>query len=250
VPTAIGARPGVGKSLTLWNFANAAVQRGEHVIIFTNEDNVDRTYKLGLAHHSGVERRKLESTGLTDAQKASIIEAIAITAEANSRFHFVKVHGKKMAEICRMAKALIRKYKPTIIALDYIQNVPNPEQGMNRNYGIEENLTMYDALIAEEEIVGIIVGQLKRMEPGAIPTMSDFKDSGSIEQKAKLMLTFSDVLSQNGGEHYPGEANFRIGVAKNSEGLSDFDVDCVVDKGLGRFSPARKPSAFQGMGDF
>lgn len=243
VPTALGARPGVGKSLTLWNIANAAVQRGEHVIILTNEDNADRTYKLGLAYHSGVERRKLESTELTELQRASIIEAIANTAEANSRFHFVKVHGKKMSEICRMAKALIRKYEPTIIALDYIQNVPNPEAGMNRNYGIEENLTLFDALIAEEDIVGIIVGQLKRMEPGAIPTMSDFKDSGSIEQKAKLMLTLSDVLSQNGGKHYPGEANFRIGVVKNSEGLSDFDVDCIVDKGLGKFTAVKK-SAF------
>ena len=235
VPTVIGARPGIGKSFTLWNIANAAVQRGEHVVILTNEDKGKTTYKLGLANASGVERKDLAGEYLSEDQRRRIRDAIASTAESNRRFHIVPVHGKKMVEICRIARAFIRKYKPTIIALDYIQNVPNPEPGMNRNYGIEENLTNFDALVAEEQVVGIIAGQLKRMEPGAIPTMADLKDSGSIEQKAKLMLTLSDRPPQ-GGSYFPGEPNFRIGVVKNSEGLSDFEVDFRVNKGLGTFS--------------
>jgi len=235
VPTAIGARPGVGKSLTLWNIVHAACLRGENVVVLTNEDNADRTYKVGLAYYSGVERRRLESSSLSPLERARITQAFADTAEANSRYHTVPIHGKKMIEVCRIARAMCRRYSPTILALDYIQNVPNPEPGMTRNYGIEENLTHWDALVAEENVVGILMGQLKRLEPGAIPTMSDFKDSGSIEQKAKCMLTLSDLPTRNEGYQFSTEPNFSIGVVKNSEGLSDFAVDCIVDKGLGKF---------------
>lgn len=235
VPTTIGARPGVGKSMTLWNICHAACVRGEHVVVLTNEDTADRTAKLGLSNHSGVERRELDNPDLAPFYKQAVREAHEKWAPINARYHMVKVHGKSMVEICRIAKALCRKYSPTIIALDYIQNVPNPEPGMNRNQGIEENLTHFDALIAEEDVVGIIIAQLKRQEQGTTPTMESFKDSGSIEQKSKLMLTLSDLSPRDGHNHYPGETNFGIGVVKNSEGLSDFTIECIVDKGLGRF---------------
>lgn len=227
-PTAIGAKPGTGKSMFLWNICFNACRRGESVLVLTNEDVPDKSFMLGLANESGIERRRLTSKKLSVSEKGSILAARDRVAHVNELYHTIKVHGKSMLEICRTARAMIRKHKPTIVALDYIQNVPSPERGMTRNYAIEENLTVFDTMIAEEQVVGILISQLKRFDENRDPTKEDFKDSGSIEQKSKLMLALSDVGNGKG----PG--NFAVNVVKNSEGQSNFKIPLTCDKGTGR----------------
>lgn len=113
-----------------------------------------------------------------------------------------------------------------MVALDYIQNVPNPEAGMNRTYGIEANMSVFEAMIADEDIVGIVVGQLKRFDEPRRPIMSDFKDSGSIEQKCKLMMTLSDSVESS--------SILEVDIVKNSEGVQNFMIPLAVEKGFGR----------------
>lgn len=226
--SAIGARPGVGKSTTLWNICKNACIRGEHVIVLTNEDKPTVAARLGIAHYAGIERRRLISGNLTEEEKEDVRRAVENIRDFNSRYHTVRVHGRKMRDICREATGLIRRYGAKTVALDYIQNVPNPDLGMTRNYGIEENMSVYEALVADEDIVGIVIGQLKRIPENEArrPLMSDFKDSGSIEQKCKLMLTLSDSEESS--------SVLEVDVVKNSEGRQDFMVPLACEKGFGR----------------
>ena len=224
--SALGARPGVGKSTTLWNFARNACARGEHIIVLTNEDRPHVAARIGIAHHAGIERRRLISGNLTGEEKDRVREAVEATREVNSRYHTVRVHGRHMRDICREATGLIRRYGASMVALDYIQNVPNPEAGMNRTYGIEANMSVFEAMIADEDIVGIVVGQLKRFDEPRRPIMSDFKDSGSIEQKCKLMMTLSDSVESS--------SILEVDIVKNSEGVQNFMIPLAVEKGFGR----------------
>jgi replicative DNA helicase len=224
--SALGARPGVGKSTTLWNFCRNACARGEHAIVLTNEDRPHVAARIGIAHHAGIERRRLISGNLTAEEKDLVRFAVEETRDVNSRYHTVRVHGRKMRDICREATGLIRRYGAKLVALDYIQNVPNPELGMTRNYGIEENMSVFEAPVADEDIVGIVVGQLKRIDEARRPIMSDFKDSGSIEQKCKLMMTLSDSEES---------ANIlEVDIVKNSEGVQNFMVPLAAEKGFVR----------------
>ena len=227
VLSALGARPGVGKSTYLWNVCFNMVRREEHVLVLTNEDKPNVQARLGIANATGIERiRLLTGDSATDVEKNMVRRAVENMREANNRYHTVRIHGKKMKEICREATALIRRYGIKYAALDYIQNVPNPDAGMNRNYGIEANLTDLEAMVADENIAFTIVGQIKRIEDSRRPQMDDFKDSGSIEQKCKLMMILSD------GEH----GTLDVDIVKNSEGRSGGTISLDVDKGLGRLS--------------
>lgn len=225
-PTALGARPGVGKSTTLWNICNNVCKRGEHSIILTNEDRPHVQARLAIANAAGIERRRLVQGILTPEEKDKVRAAVDSIRDANSRYHVVRVHGKKMREICREAKAIIRRHGAKLVAVDYIQNVPNPEPGMSRNYGIEENMTMFEAMIADEGVAGILVGQLKRIEDSRRPLMQDFKDSGSIEQKCKLMMILSEGANAD---------VLDVDIVKNSEGVSGFTISLACNKGTGRF---------------
>ena len=227
VLSALGARPGVGKSTALWNICNHSARNGDHVLVMTNEDRPDVASRLSIANRSGIERRRLVSGILTEEEKNSIRSAVGELEETNRCYHVLRVHGKKMTDICREATGLIRRYKIRLIALDYIQNVPNPPMVMNRNYGIEENLTTLEAMVAKEDIVCIMVGQIKRIEDGRRPTMQDFKDSGSIEQKCKMMMVLTD------GDV---EGTMEVDVVKNSEGYVGKTITLDVDKGTGRIS--------------
>ena len=225
VMSALGARPGVGKSTILWNIGYNVAKRGDHVLVLTNEDKPAVAARLGIANITGIERiRLLTGDTLTGEEKYDIRMAIESMREANSRYHTVRIHGKKMKEICREATAMIRRHGIKYAALDYIQNVPQPEAGMSRNYGIEQNLTDLEAMVADEDIPFTIVGQIKRIDENRRPMMDDFKDSGSIEQKCKLMMILSD------GEH----DTMDVDIVKNSEGQSGGTVTLDINKGFGR----------------
>ncbi len=224
VPTAVGARPGVGKSTFLWNIAYSRARRGEDVLILTNEDRPEVAARLGIANFTGIERRVLLAGKLDPLQRRAVREAVEEMREANSHYHTLKVHGRSMKDICREAVGLIRRFNVKLLALDYIQNVPSPVGVTKRTYGIEENLTTLEALIAKEEIPAIIVGQVRRLEKGQRPTMADFKDSGSIEQKCKLMIAL------NPAEHDKLECC----IVKNSEGRQGDIVELNYQPGYGR----------------
>lgn len=225
VMTALGARPGIGKSTILWNIGYNVAKRGEHVLVLSNEDKPAVSARLAIANATGIERiRILKGDSLTEEEKYDIRTAIENMREANSRYHTVRIHGKKMKEVCREGTAMIRRYGIKFAALDYIQNVPQPEAGLSRNYGIEANLTDLEAMVADEDIPFALVGQIKRIEENRRPLMDDFKDSGSIEQKCKLMMILSN------GEN----DTMDVDVVKNSEGQSGGTVILDINKGLGR----------------
>ena len=226
VISALGARTGTGKSTVLWNIFNSAATRGDHVLVMSNEDRPDVMARLGMAHSAGIERKDLLAGRVHEDDKDAIRAQVEAKNEINSRIHTLRIHGRDMRAICREATGLIRRYNIKIAALDYIQNVPNPEAGMNRNYGIEENLTTLEAMIASENIPMIVIGQLKRLEDGRVPTIQDLKDSGSIEQKAKLILLLSE-----------GEGGVvEVDIAKNSEGPKNMVAHLHIDFGLGRIA--------------
>jgi len=236
-PTIVGARPGVGKSTFIWNLCRHQSRQGRAAIILTNEDKDNVSARLAIANAVSIARRRIMARDLTHDQITKVREMKRQIQEEMSKIYVLSIHGKKMRQIVREATGIIRRNDATLVVLDYVQNVANPEPGMARNYGIEENMRMLEDMIAREKVAGIVVSQLKRpKEPGSRPMLSDFKDSGSIEQKGKLIIGLH--IAKAGGQQDRDQAtdSLEVCVLKNSEGTSQTIIKLDFESAFGRIS--------------
>ncbi len=224
VLTGLGARTGTGKSTLMWNIMYQAACRGDHVLVMSNEDRPQVMARLGIAHETGIERRKLLQNVDSTIDQSCIRQSVESLREINARIHTLRIHGLKMREICRLATGLVRRYNIKLASLDYIQNVPSEDHSMKRTYGIEDALTTLEVMTANEELALIVVGQLKRINEDRRPVKEDMKDSGAIEAKCKLILLMST------GE----EGTIDLDIAKNSEGRENEVLHLHIDLGVGR----------------
>lgn len=250
VPTILGARPGVGKSTFVWNVCRNQAAAGEHAIILSNEDRAAVMARLAIANRAEVARRRIMAGNqVSPYEQISIRDSIDEVIENSERIHVVRVHGKKMRQICREATALIRKTGANLVILDYVQNVPNPEPGMKRNYGIEENLTLWEDMIEREDIAGVIVSQLRRpKEVGMRPTLEDLKDSGSLEQKGKLIFALYIEKTKAAA---PDELDrtvdkLEVCILKNSEGTAKGIINLHFAGAYGRLTSPPEQQSLDG----
>jgi len=218
-PTILAARPGVGKTTFLLNALVNMAKAGREVLYLSNEDTDTPLGTAVLASESDVNRWHIFQ-GEVDDRTAMQIEqkayaAIKVTAWAK-RFRVMYVHGLRMGQVVARCRAIIRRHNVDAVGLDYIQNVPSPDASMPRHYGIEENLAQFETLLAQERIAGLMGCQLRRAGDSGEhePTMRDLKDSGSLEQKAKLILALHD------NDQMRAKNTVRAIILKNSQGIT------------------------------
>jgi len=120
-------------------------------------------------------------------------------------------------------KREVRKFAPDIIFVDHLQNLSG--YGRSRYEIVSDNITQLQNLCIAEDIGVIVLSQLHRPATGIIrrPTMSDFRGSGEIEEKASQALlvwwenkTKGTVLRRYGD---PAE-DYEINVIKNRDGTT------------------------------
>lgn len=206
-PSVISARPGSGKTTLLTNVLINMAESGVPVAMFSYEDRAPDIGDVMLARAARVNRRHVRDATL-DAREVAKVTAAAERYRGLNNFHLIHAHGKSMRETCRIARVLARREGVKAIALDYIQNVANPSPGMRRHDGIEENLRIFETVLAQDGLAGIVASQLKRRDDERFPpNLKDLKDSGSIEQKAKIVLALHAGKVDQGGSVYDHDEN-------------------------------------------
>lgn len=199
----LGGRPSEGKStIALRMLRNMTDDRNTSAIKVSWEDAPDTDARRLISSESRVDYRRIRSRDLARDDTRAILPAITEEAKRDNLI-LVNATGLTMAQTIRILRQLAaeaeREGRPVrCIVLDYVQNIPSPEAGMQRTYGIEQNLAMFEALIHKSDLAcaGLALSQLKRheeprggrQEEPRRPGLNDFKDSGSLEQKGKLIL--------------------------------------------------------------
>ena len=215
----IGARPGIGKTVSLVNLAlHVALVEGAPVLFASLEMSRHEIMQRVFARLAQVNLTRLRNRDLGDDDWSRIAAAVDAM---NGRQLFVddSVHisvpylRARLAAMCRTQAA------PALVCVDYLQLLVGQRRVENRTQEITE-ITRALKLLAKEFDVPVVVGsQLNRaseMRSDKRPTLADLRESGSIEQDADVVILLHREDAYDPESSRAGEVD--LIVAKNRQG--------------------------------
>ena len=184
--TVLGGRPGHGKTTLAINIVRSLIAQGYKVMLFNREmSNEEVMKKIIIMESKDIEYSKIRKNKLSDIE---MIEVELLTEKIDKKYKNLIMYDniRKLSE----AMLEISRYKPDVVLDDYIQliQVDNIEE---RRFQIESIMYEYKWICKKENCSAILVSQLnreieKRIDPK--PRLSDFAESGVIEQTAETAI--------------------------------------------------------------
>jgi len=226
----VAARPSVGKSSLLLNFArNAAVGQNARVAIFTIEMSGDQLAQRLLASECGVDAARLRLGQLSEAEERRAMHA---TGELSGLD--IYIDDSSVVTIPQMHTKLRRLKQQLggldLVVLDYLQLMHGSGRSRdNRVQEVSEISRGLKMLARELDVPIVAAAQLSRapeMRQPHIPMLSDLRESGSIEQDADVVMfiyrediyvTREEWEMRNFDQPYP-EGITKLIVAKHRNG--------------------------------
>jgi len=184
--TVLGGRPGHGKTTLIVNIIRSLVEQNNKVMIFNREmSNPEMIRKLIVMESDNLSYTKIRKgdlNGSTDLFNQATDRVSSKYKDKLLMFDDVRTLDEAMIEISR--------HKPDVIIDDYIQLITMSDK-KERRHQIEEIVQDYKWICKKEDCSAILVSQLnreieKRYEPR--PRLSDYSESGVIEQTAECAL--------------------------------------------------------------
>ena len=184
--TVLGGRPGHGKTTLAINIVRSLIAQGYKVMLFNREmSNEEVMKKIIIMESKDIEYSKIRKNKLTDEE---ITEVELLSESIDKKYENLIMYDniRKLSE----AMLEISRYKPDVILDDYIQLI-QVDDIEERRFQIESIMYEYKWICKKENCSAILVSQLnreieKRIDPK--PRLSDFAESGVIEQTAETAI--------------------------------------------------------------
>lgn len=224
----VGARPGVGKTSLAVNIGcHVAKEYGAEVAMFSMEMTDPEIAIRILAGYSGIASGKFREHRIGDKEWERI--NMTLTQYGDMPFHIDASGGLSIQEItarARMARKQIGRLD--VIIVDYIQLSRAEGRYDNRAVELGAVTSGLKRLAKELECTVIALSQLNRdaAKENKRPTISELRDSGSIEADADtiLLLHRPFVMNQKGEQEF--DAEIIVGKQRNGQiGHVDLDYD-------------------------
>jgi replicative DNA helicase len=218
---AIGARPGVGKSLMGQGLAeHFAANHRRRVLLATCEMSRREVNTRMLARATGITITRLEREGqfLTEVEWQTIARATDRMRDSHSRLHVVDEAQQSVASIRSEARTLARRGDLGLVVIDYLQLLTPPattRRDRNREQEVAETSRRLKAMAMELDVPVVILSQLNRAmatRADKRPGLTDLRESGSIEQDSDAVI----LLHQPDADEQPWD--LEVIVAKNRGG--------------------------------
>jgi len=224
------ARPSVGKSALLLNFArNAAVGQNARVAIFTIEMSGEQLAQRLLASESGIDASRLRL-----GQMSEIEERRAMNATGELAGLEIYIDDSSIVTVGQLQTKLRRLKQQLggvdLVLIDYLQLMQGSNRRSdNRVQEVSEISRGLKMLARDLDVPIIAAAQLSRapeLRQPHIPMLSDLRESGSIEQDADVVMfiyrediyvTREDWETRNFDQPYP-EGITKLIVAKHRNG--------------------------------
>ena len=173
--TTIGARPGVGKTIIGMQIGLNIALNKRKVMYTSLEMSTTQLCERIISANANVDSLRLRKGDIKEDEWTQVYKA----AEAYStNFFAIDKTSRNPAHI----RTKIRKYKPDLLIIDYLQLMQSTNREQSREREIATITRDLKLMALEFKIPIIILSQLNRNAEGKRPTMADLRESGAIEQ--------------------------------------------------------------------
>lgn len=190
----VAGRPGSGKSLMANMIARqASIEHEGSALIFSLEMSNKELTKRMLAAVAEVTLDDIESARAVQNQEGSLKTGKALKQIQEADIRVCDRPNLEFAKMCAIARFQHRANPIKVMIVDYIGLVSlgDNKRIQNRNQELGHISRGLKQLAKELDIPIVALAQLNRGIEGranAMPTMSDLRDSGEIEQDADVIL--------------------------------------------------------------
>lgn len=216
----LAARPSMGKTALVCNFALAVAGAGTGVLIFSLEQSSLELAERFLAIQAKVNGHKLRQGELDEMEQYSLEQASLLLREFP--LFIDDTAGRNVAQIAAVSRRLKRRSGNLgLVIIDYLQLIES-EESSNRSITREQQISTITRrlkfLAKDLQAPVIALAQLNRgveQREDKRPRLADLRESGAIEQDADIVM-FLHRPEAYDPEDRPGEAD--LIVAKNRNG--------------------------------
>lgn len=224
VETAIGARARVGKTALALALALNAVQRGLRVMFVELDMSESMFGDRLLASVAGVSSFRIRSgRGLSESEIAQTAKASAQIASYGDALLF-EHRARDVAKIAAYVRRASRTGGIDLVVIDHIGHVRGGK-GEKRYLEVGDVSARLIELAGETNAAVVSLVQLNREAEHRAPLLSDLRESGNLEQDARLVILLDRPSLR--GEGVP-DCQLNVIVAKN-EGETKSDLTAHFD---------------------
>lgn len=185
----LAGRPSMGKTAFAVNIAQNLVEKGKSALIFSLEMGKDELIQRVLAANSGVPASKIATAKLSEEQYSKI--ALSIGTMSLWPLYIDDSPNPSVMEMRSKCRKMAAQNPLGVVIVDYLQLMGGGDPTTNRVQEITAITRHLKCLARELQIPIILLSQLNRnleSRNDKRPKMSDFRESGSIEQDADVAI--------------------------------------------------------------
>lgn len=182
---AVGARTSLGKTSLLLNFASKFLSKGIRVLFISAEMMSDEILDRLVSMGADIPISRLRQGALSPLDLTKAGDEFARLYESPMWF----LEGGQM-NMSRVRNA-IDACNPSVVFVDFIQRFTPPNPAMNRAAYFSDLANEFKAVAMNKKLVVFAASQLNRdveQDGGRAPQLSDFKESGGIEESADIAI--------------------------------------------------------------
>ncbi|MFA7107709.1 MAG: replicative DNA helicase [Sphaerochaetaceae bacterium] len=183
----IAARPSVGKTAFALSIVQNMIKEDARVGFFSLEMSAQSLTERMLSMESKVNYSILRNGRMDENTLKRVMNAASMLYE--KKLWIQDIPNMKLMDIRTEARRMVKEDHVQIIFIDYIGLI---ESGLSDNVPRHEQIGRVSrslkALARELQIPVVVLSQVSRDAEGNEPTLSQLRDSGSIEQDADLVL--------------------------------------------------------------
>jgi len=214
----LAARPSMGKTALMLNFAWNMAESGKSCAVFSLEMSKNQLVDRMIAMESGVNSFKFRSGNFSKEDFARIIAAQDRCQDY--QIHIDDTAGLSYLEMRRRVRRLSKQKQIDCILIDYVQLM----RGDTKNGRVEEVSSIsrnLKGMAKELDVPVIALSQLNRsleMRTNKRPILSDLRDSGALEQDADMVMFIYRDEVYNKDENSSNKGIAEIDIAKQRTG--------------------------------
>lgn len=242
--TTIAARPGVGKTAIAMQIAlkiartKSKDKKPLKVMFVSLEMSVVQMCQRIIAGYAGIDGNDLRRGNMDEKRWKD-------TYRVANMFNIDNFIMDKTSKNPQHIRSKIRKYKPDLVIIDYLQLLKPVGKHQSREQEVSSMTRDLKLMTLEFKIPIIMLSQLNRKAEGNRPTLADLRESGAIEQDSDNIVFLHqpqdgdiDELIENG----PYTRGFIDSIYKQSNKLVQVILEKQRNGPVGTFEMIYRPN--------